>query len=239
MRRSRRVVMKKSVVIFVLFLSLFVQRAGATQTPPPQIKKPATPAPAPTAQSPQKKRQSPSAPSAKSRIDAARVARVAERMKSFVDQGRAAGVVTLIAHRGEIVGQNAVGFQDLEKKTPMGADTIFQIASMTKPITAAGIMILVEDGMLAITDPVQKYLPNFANILLKVEAREREAGSQENELSEIRKPSRPITIRDLMTHTSGMGGGYTEALIDLFEKRDHTLAEAVDAFPQRKLEFEP
>jgi len=231
--------MKKSVVIFVLFLSLFVQRAGATQTPPPQIKKPATPAPAPTAQSPQKKRQSPSAPSAKSRIDAARVARVAERMKSFVDQGRAAGVVTLIAHRGEIVGQNAVGFQDLEKKTPMGADTIFQIASMTKPITAAGIMILVEDGMLAITDPVQKYLPNFANILLKVEAREREAGSQENELSEIRKPSRPITIRDLMTHTSGMGGAYPETLKDLFDKRDRTLAEAVDAFPQRPLEFEP
>src|SRR5262249_19524560 len=56
---------------------------------------------------------------------------------------------------------------------------------------------------------------------------------------EIRKPSRPITIRDLMTHTSGMGGGYPEALKDLFEKRDHTLAEAVEAFPQRPLEFEP
>src|SRR5262245_60329895 len=102
--------MKKTVVIFVLFFSLFVQRAGATQTPP-QIKKPATPAPAPAAQSLQKKRQPPPAPSAKTRVDASRVARIAERMKSFVDQGRAAGVVTLIAHRGEIVSQNAVGFR--------------------------------------------------------------------------------------------------------------------------------
>ena len=56
----------------------------------------------------------------------------------------------------------------------MLADSIFQIASMTKPVTAVGIMILVEDGMLAITDPVQKYLPNFANIQVKVEAKERE-----------------------------------------------------------------
>jgi CubicO group peptidase (beta-lactamase class C family) len=160
-------------------------------------------------------------------------------MKAFVDQGRAAGIVTLVARRGEVISKNAVGFQDLEKKTPMLADTIFQIASMTKPITAVGIMILVEDGMLSISDPVQKYLPGFANIQLKEEVKEKDGKNAENELSEIRKPFRPITIRDLMTHTSGMGGGYPDALKDLFNKRDHTLAEAVDAFPQRPLEFEP
>jgi CubicO group peptidase (beta-lactamase class C family) len=160
-------------------------------------------------------------------------------MQSFVDQGRAAGIVTLVARRGGIVNQSAVGFQDLEKRTPMRPDTIFQIASMTKPVTAVAVMILVEDGLLAITDPVQKYLPNFANIQLKEPARERESRNPENELSEIRKPSRPITIRDLMTHTSGMGGGYPEDLKDLFNKRDRTLAEAVDAFAQLPLEFEP
>jgi CubicO group peptidase (beta-lactamase class C family) len=231
--------MRRSVVIFVLFWSLLVQHTGAAQTPAPQIKKPTPSAPAPAAQTPQRKKPESSAPGKGRGIDASRIALIADRMKSFVDQGRAAGIVTLVARRGEVVSQNAVGFQDLEKKTPMLADTIFQIASMTKPVTAVGIMILVEDGLLAITDPVQKYLPNFANILAKVEARERESGNQENELSEIRKPSRPITIRDLMTHTSGMGGGYPEALKDLFDKRDHTLAEAVDAFPQRRLEFEP
>ncbi|MCI0389199.1 MAG: beta-lactamase family protein [Acidobacteria bacterium] len=231
--------MRKSVVIFVLFWSLLVQDTGAAQTPAPPLKKPTQSAPAPAAQSPQRKKPESSASGKGRAIDAARIALIADRMKSFVDQGRAAGIVTLVARRGEVVSQNAVGFQDLEKKTPMLADTIFQIASMTKPVTAVGIMILVEDGMLAVTDPVHKYLPNFANILVKVEARERETGNQEHELSEIRKPSRPITIRDLMTHTSGMGGGYPEALKDLFVKRDHTLAEAVDAFPQRRLEFEP
>src|SRR5215813_1642989 len=189
--------MRRSVVIFVLFLSLFVQYAGAAQTPTPQIKKSTPAEPAGATRTPQIKRPgtsgaSPTSPKNRG-IDATRIARIPERMKSFVDQGRAAGIVTLVAHRGEIVSQNAVGFQDLEKKTPMLADTIFQIASMTKPVTAVGIMILVEDGMLAISDPVQKYLPNFASVLVKVEARERESGTKENELSEIRKPSRPIT----------------------------------------------
>ncbi len=195
------------------------------------------------AQSPQKTRSESSprvvAPARGRGIDSARIAQIPARMKWFVDQGRAAGIVTLVARRGAIVSQNAVGFQDLEKKTPMRADTIFQIASMTKPVTAVGIMILVEDGLLAITDPVQKYLPAFARIKLKEAVRDREIRSPENELSEIKDPSRPITIRDLMTHTSGMGGGYPDAFKDLFAKRDRTLEEAVDAFVNPPLEFEP
>src|SRR5262247_1211109 len=167
--------MRRAVVIFFLFLFLFVQQSGAVQTPAPAIKKPAPSSPSPAGQSPQKKKTEPTTPGKGRGIDAARIALIADRMKSFVDQGRAAGIVTLVARRGEIVSQNAVGYQDLDKKTPMRANTIFQIASMTKPITAVGIMILVEDGMLAISDPVQKYLPSFANILLKVEAKEREA----------------------------------------------------------------
>ena len=150
--------MSSVVVIFILILSFFVQQSGAAQQPAPQIKKTSPSTPAPGAQSPQIKKPASSASTStapKSRgIDAARLARIPEQMKWFVDQGRAAGVVTLVARRGEVVSQNAVGFQDLEKQTPMLADTIFQIASMTKPITAAGIMILVEDGTLSITDPV-------------------------------------------------------------------------------------
>lgn len=211
--------MRRSVVIFVL-LSLLVQNAAEAQS--------------------RRRGKQALAKAAGSRgIDEYRISLIPARMKSFVDQGRAAGIVTLVAHRGEIVHQGAVGFQDLESKTPMRANTIFQIASMTKPITAVGVMILVEDGLLAITDPVQKYLPNFASIQLEVAAKEKEGRDTENELSEIKKPSRPITIRDLMTHTSGMGGGYPEDLKDLFNKRARTLAEAVDAFAQLPLEFEP
>jgi CubicO group peptidase (beta-lactamase class C family) len=121
----------------------------------------------------------------------------------------------------------------------MRTDSIFQIASMTKPVTAVGIMILVEDGMLAITDPVQKFLPEFARIQLREAVKDAATRENESEMSEIRKPSRPITIRDLLTHTSGMSGGYPEGFRDLFDKRDRTLAEAVEAFPQQPLEFEP
>jgi CubicO group peptidase (beta-lactamase class C family) len=169
-------------------------------------------------------------------IDLARIEKIPARMQSFVDRGRTAGVVTLVAHKGTVVNLSAVGVQDMEKKAPMKTDAIFQVASMTKPITAVGIMILVENGMLSISDPVQKFLPNFAEIKLQVKAAESEQGS---DLTEIKKPSRPITIRDLLTHTSGMGGGYPEGLQDLFNKRDRSLAEAVEAFPKRPLEFEP
>jgi CubicO group peptidase (beta-lactamase class C family) len=176
------------------------------------------------------------AASKKDGVDAARINRIPARMQTFVNLGRAAGIVTLVAHKNSVVNHSAVGFQDIEAKTPMKTDTIFQIASMTKPITAVGIMILVEDGLLALSDPVQKFLPGFAQIKLQVRAAEVEQGS---DLNEVRKPSRPITIRDLLTHTSGMGGGYPEGFQDLFNKRDRTLAEAVDAFPKRSLEFEP
>ncbi|MGH9800383.1 MAG: serine hydrolase domain-containing protein, partial [Blastocatellia bacterium] len=82
-------------------------------------------------------------------FDPERLARIPERMKSFVDRGRAAGIVTLLAARGKVVQLSAFGVQDLESQKPMKEDTIFQIASMTKPITCVGVMILAEDGLLA------------------------------------------------------------------------------------------
>lgn len=165
-------------------------------------------------------------------IDAERLARIPERMKSFVERGRAAGMVTLIAHRGKVVQLSAIGVQDLESNSPMKEDTIFQIASMTKPITCVAVMMLAEEGLLAITDPVEKFLPAFAT----VQIREKKEGE---DLEEVRKPKRKITIRDLMTHTSGMSSGYPDGFKDLFEKRNRTLADAVDAFPTRFLDFEP
>src|SRR5947208_6382889 len=75
-------------------------------------------------------------------MDAARLARIPQRMKEFVDGGKAAGIVTLIARHGHLASLDAVGFQELETKTPMRTDSIFRIASLTKPITCAGIMAL-------------------------------------------------------------------------------------------------
>src|SRR5438105_9484216 len=84
-----------------------------------------------------------------------RLARIPARMQAFVDRGTAAGFVTLVARHGQVASLAAVGYQDREKRTPMRTDSICQIMSMSKPITGVGIMILVDEGLVALSDPVQ------------------------------------------------------------------------------------
>jgi CubicO group peptidase (beta-lactamase class C family) len=163
-------------------------------------------------------------------FDATRIEQLRQRMQEFVDGGKTAGSVVLLARRKNITAF-ATGYQDLETKTPMRVNSLFQIASMTKPITALGIMMLFDEGRLALTDPVAKYLPNFANIQL--------AEKSADGAMRLRKPTRAITIKDLLTHTSGIGGGYPDKYKDNFETRAYTLAEVVDAIPTRPLDFEP
>ena len=103
----------------------------------------------------------------------------------------------------------------------MRTDSIFQIMSMTKPLTGTGIMMLMEEGRLSLIDPVEKYLPEF-----------------KGQTMQGRKPARLITIRDLMTHTSGMSGPHGD-MADLYQKMDRTLAEAVASFARHPLEFDP
>ena len=95
---------------------------------------------------------SPPRDTAKTGMDPDRLAKIPARMKSFVDKGTIAGCVTLVARHGAIASLEAVGYTDLDHKTPMRTDAIFQIHSMTKPVTAAGIMLLMEEGKLALSD---------------------------------------------------------------------------------------
>jgi CubicO group peptidase (beta-lactamase class C family) len=152
-------------------------------------------------------------------------------MQSFVDRGEVAGIVTLVARHGQVAQLSAVGYQDVEGKKPMKTDSIFQVMSMTKPVTAVGIMMLAEEGKLAIGDPVEKYLPEFRDQLM--------VESRSGEDVKLRKPSRLITIRDLMTHTSGMSSSLPPGAATLYTKMDRTLAEAVTLFSQQPLDFEP
>ena len=94
-------------------------------------------------------------------MDAARLAMIPRRMKTFVDKGAAAGFVMLMARHGQVVAMDAVGYTDMETKQPMKTDAIFQLHSMTKPVVCMAIMMLAEQGLLAISDPVEKYLPEF------------------------------------------------------------------------------
>ena len=171
----------------------------------------------------------PSANVLKAGMDPERLARTPARMKEFVEKGTIAGAVTLVARHGVVASLEAVGYQDLESKKPMRADTIFNIESMTKSLTAAGVMILLEEGRLLLSDPVEKYLPEFLDQMM-VEQREGD------KVLAVKKPSRPITIRDLLTHTSGViGDEPREMPIQL----DKTLAENVRIFAREPLEFEP
>ena len=157
---------------------------------------------------------------ARAGMDPVRLERVAARMQEFVTRGTAAGFVTLVARHGQVAALSAVGYQNLESKTPMRADTIFQVMSMTKAVTATAIMMLVEDGRLSLIDPVERFLPSFHAQLIG-----------------DRKPGRPISIRDMLTHTSGMAswaGKKTD-----FVLWSRTLPENVEECSHSSLLFEP
>lgn len=169
---------------------------------------------------------------AKAGMDPERLARIPVRMKTFVDQGTVAGVVTLVARHGVVASLEAVGYQDLEEKKPMRTDSIFQIMSMTKPVVAVAIMMLAEEGKLAVSDPVERHLPEFRGLWVNT------SKPADKERRQVR-PSRAITLRDLLTHTSGMIGNPPEGIRELYTRMHLTLAEAVAIYSQQPLDFEP
>jgi len=134
-------------------------------------------------------------------MNPAMLARIPARMKQFVDAGKVAGIVTLVARHGHLASIDAVGYQDLEHKAAMRVDTIFHMMSVTKPVTCAGIMVLVDEGRLSLLDPVEKFVPEFKD--LKVNA----CGTRVGFDCEVVPPLRPVNVLDLMTHTSGLGDG--------------------------------
>jgi CubicO group peptidase (beta-lactamase class C family) len=156
---------------------------------------------------------------------------IRSEFQGYVDRHQTSGTVTLVARKGKVVSLEAVGWQDIEAKTPMKTDTIFQIASMTKPVTALGIAMLEEEGKLSIDDAVEKHLPEFRGQQLITK---KEGGTVT-----LGKPARPITIKDLLTHTSGLRGGAPPGFGEVYSKRNRTLHEVTIAVSQWPLEFEP
>lgn len=169
--------------------------------------------------------------SAKTGLDPQRLGKIPERMKSFVDRGTVAGVVTLVARHGAVAALDSVGYTDIETKQPLRTDAIFQIHSMTKPIVAIAAMMLAEEGKLAVNDPVERYLPEFRSMWVI------ESGDQQNRV--LRRPSRPITLRDLMTHTSGLPLNPPPGIGELHGALHKTLNEAVLVISQQPLAFDP
>lgn len=159
------------------------------------------------------------------------VGKIPGRMRHFVDEKTVAGVVTLIAHGNDVVEFNAEGMADIEANRAMRKDTIFQIMSMTKPVTAIGIMMLAEEGKLSLRDPVEEYLPEFKN--LKV------ATNTGPDAARLSEPEHAITIRDLLTHTAGMTDAAPAAIGDYQHAMNVPLDEVVRQLAKERLLFQP
>ena len=148
-------------------------------------------------------------------------------MQAFVDRGVMAGAVTLVASAEKVLGIDAVGYADLVAKDAMRPDSVFWIASTTKPMTATALMMLVDEGKVKLDDPVERFLPEFAGQMLTAE--------REEQRMVLIKPSRPITVRDVLSHTSGLPFmSRAEKVIDA-----RPLREAVLSYALTPLDAEP
>ncbi len=151
---------------------------------------------------------------------------VAAQLQPCLDRHTLAGAVTLVASKEKVLSVEAIGIADIAAQKPMRADALFWIASMSKPITAAALMMLVDEGKVNVDDPVEKYLPEFKGQMVIVE--------KDDDHVLLRKPVHPIAVKNLLTHTSGLSRSPLEPRID-----NLGLRESVQAYAMLPLKFEP
>lgn len=171
-------------------------------------------------------------------LSSARLQRIAPALQAWVDSGKVAGAIAVVARHGKIAFVSSAGSLDPEHGRPVSQEAVFRIYSMTKPITSTAIMQLYERGKLRLDDPVSKYIPAFART--KVYA----GGGAEH--PSLRDPERPITIANLLTHTAGLTYGvFGNSPVDsiyLRAKLMHpawTIAQLSDSLAQLPLLFSP
>ena len=169
-----------------------------------------------------------------------RLDRLTSALEGYVADGRLPGAVAVVVRHGKVAYAEAVGYRDRESGSPMTTDAIFRIASQTKAVVSVGIMMLQEEGALLISDPVWRYLPAFRNTTV--------ASPLEGGGYEIVAAERPITLRHLLTHTSGVGYGsgpgsdrWEEAEITgwYFAHRDEPIRQTVDRMAALPLPAQP
>ena len=154
--------------------------------------------------------------------------RVSDSLQPFVEKGTLAGAVVLVASPDKVLTVETAGFSDREAKTAMKADDLFWIASMTKPMTAAALMMLVDEKKVSLDDPVEKYLPEFKGQWV--------IALQDKYYAVLKKPTRAPTLRDCLRHTSGMpfGSALESPTIDKL-----LLKDAVRSYAITPLQYEP
>jgi len=153
---------------------------------------------------------------------------IAAALQPYVDNHTLAGAVTLVESSNRVLSLEAVGYMDIAGKRPMRTDALFWIASQSKPMTAAALMMLVDEGKVNVDDPVEKYLPEFKGQWLIAE--------QDTEHMLLKRPAHPITVKNVLSHTSGLpfSSPLEKPTLDLLP-----LAARVRSYAMQALEFEP
>lgn len=173
-----------------------------------------------------------------------RLLRIRETVQRHMDARQIAGAVTLVARKGRIAHLEAHGATDLESKKPMAKNSIFRIWSMSKPVAAVAILMLMEEGKVRLNDPVSKFIPEFKGMKVAViqEPPASPAGSQAAPLKFYTIPAaREITIQDLLTHVSGLGSGPASRseMPRITRKTGETLADYIPRLGTTPLDFQP
>jgi CubicO group peptidase (beta-lactamase class C family) len=171
-----------------------------------------------------------------------RLLRVRTAMKRYVDKGLVPGVVTLVARHGRVVHLEAMGYRDAETKAPMTTDTIFRIASMTKPIASVALMMLYEEGHFLLSDSIAKFLPEFKEMkVAQIAPADERIGAP----IKLIPAARPITFKHVLTHTAGFPNSYRGITQADYAKNyprktpNETMADVVKRLAQMPLNFHP
>ncbi|HET6883486.1 MAG TPA: serine hydrolase domain-containing protein [Pirellulales bacterium] len=153
---------------------------------------------------------------------------IAAALQPAVENHTLAGAVTLVADKDKVLAVDTVGYADVAAHKPMQPESVFWIASQSKPITATALMMLVDEDKVRLDDPVEKYLPEFKKQWL--------ASEQDNDHVLLKKPGHPITVRNVLSHTSGLPfkSALEEPTLDLLP-----LAVAVRSYAMTPLDFDP
>jgi CubicO group peptidase (beta-lactamase class C family) len=181
-----------------------------------------------------------------------RLERVSELVQRHIDAGSFSGAVTLVARNGRIVYHEAQGLMDAEAKKPMDKDAIFRIMSMTKPVIGVATMMMIEEGKVRLQDPISKFIPEWANMTVAIsQPSTGGAGPAGGAGSSVTAPAqpryytvpveRPVTVRDLLTHTGGLVSGTNSgyAARAVAAKPNETLADYIPRLGGVPLEFQP
>ena len=175
-------------------------------------------------------------------LDPARIARIGAAFDTDVERGAIPGAVALIARRGQLAYLEAFGYRDREKNVAMTTDSIFRIASMTKPMVSAAVMMLAEEGRVRLVNPISAYLPELKNLQVGVE--ETDAAGQRSLRLEPAK--RETTVQDLLRHTSGITyGQFGDSLVKAAYREANmmdsaqTTAQFITKLSKLPLQYQP